>query len=186
MTVVVEPPWRPGTKAAARREAAVQLVLEGRSLAEAREELKLNVFDESRVAVHLRNLAHAEPYEPPAWQPGPAVMQREFRADPRPPHVAAALTAFRACVGLRPEEAQPGHEEVAWAEPTERMARVRVLENTCEQCRAISYELCAAGGRRFIRRTDRTKTPPEVTETEHLPAAQIDDLWRRLLNGQAR
>ncbi|WP_327047314.1 hypothetical protein OG320_05315 [Microbispora sp. NBC_01189] len=194
---VPSPPWRAGTKAAGRRSEAVRLVLEGRSLAEVRKELALTVVDERCVEDHLLELAAAERR---GGQQGPAVraVQREFGAEhdeqavppppepPMPPQVAEALAAFRACLGMHPTPEQPGHRQLAWSVHTGRMARVGVVAYTCAECVPISYELCTAGGLMFVRRTDRTKTRPEVSVSEYLPGARVRALWARLLAGQAR
>ncbi|GAA4216616.1 hypothetical protein [Microbispora amethystogenes] len=70
-----------------------------------------------------------------------------------------------------------------WLSETRRTPSVR---HTCEECLALSVELCAAGGLMFIRRTDRTHSKPQVRETEWLITCGVRDLWRDLLTGCAR
>ncbi|WP_204015760.1 hypothetical protein [Sphaerimonospora thailandensis] len=67
-----------------------------------------------------------------------------------------------------------------------RTAYVRVVEHNCDDCVPVSYELCAAGGLMFIRRTDRSRDKPLVRETERLITYRARDLWRDLLLGLAR
>ncbi|MCW2901774.1 MAG: hypothetical protein JWO67_4039 [Streptosporangiaceae bacterium] len=78
-------------------------------------------------------------------------------------------------------------EKLQWVEwpPS---ATSRVVERTC-WCRARLYELRSAGGHRHIVRTDRIPPaagPPIVRYTIPLPAAQTDDLWKKLIDGQAK
>lgn len=45
---------------------------------------------------------------------------------------------------------------LSWYEPANRVPRIRVVSHTCE-CKTMTYELCAAAGKGFVRRTDRKK-----------------------------
>ncbi|WP_200926646.1 hypothetical protein [Sphaerimonospora mesophila] len=74
-----------------------------------------------------------------------------------------------------------------WLPDTRRTSYARVVQHTCDQCRTVSYELCSAGGLRFIRRTDRTRAArPEVRETERLITCRAQEMWRDLLLGLVR
>ncbi|WP_433497302.1 hypothetical protein ACQP1K_20400 [Sphaerimonospora sp. CA-214678] len=74
-----------------------------------------------------------------------------------------------------------------WLPDARRTAYARVVEHTCDDCVPVSYELCGAGGLRFIRRTDRTHgVGPEVRETERLITCRAQEMWRDLLLGLAR
>ncbi|MEO3853320.1 hypothetical protein [Acrocarpospora sp. B8E8] len=87
--------------------------------------------------------------------------------------------------GLHVAPAQAGCEVLLWLLPVARADRTRVRQHTCE-CRATIYELCQAGGLRFIRRTVRGPDGQRVHETERLVAARAERVWLRLLLGQAR
>ncbi|GES15221.1 hypothetical protein Amac_088180 [Acrocarpospora macrocephala] len=87
--------------------------------------------------------------------------------------------------GLHVAPAQAGCEVLLWLVPVARADRTRVRQHTCE-CRATIYELCQAGGLRFIRRTVRGPDGQRVHETERLVAARAERVWLRLLLGQAR
>jgi hypothetical protein len=68
---------------------------------------------------------------------------------------------------------------------TRRSDRVRVRRHTCD-CKETIYELCHAGGLMFIRRTVRELGGPVAHETERLITVRMEDLWMRLILGQAR
>ncbi|WP_319018610.1 hypothetical protein [Microbispora sitophila] len=84
--------------------------------------------------------------------------------------------------GIHPAAAQEGHEEVVWHKCQPRVSRVRVRRHTCG-CKPLMFELCQAGGLLFVRRTENRTT---VTETEWLRAALAEQLWHKILLGQAR
>ncbi|GLW98245.1 hypothetical protein Misp02_23320 [Microtetraspora sp. NBRC 16547] len=71
---------------------------------------------------------------------------------------------------------------IEWRRPTPRCARIRVKEHTCE-CQGTLYELCQAGGLRFIRRSIRKGRRAMVSETIWMPSAKTERLWRLLLAG---
>lgn len=101
---------------------------------------------------------------------------KELRTDiplPRPYH------------GLHVAPAQAGYEEIRWLRPTSRSDRVRVRRHTCE-CRPTVYELCAAGGLMFVRRTVEARRGVRIHETDRINTAGMRELWRRLILGQAR
>ncbi|GAA3111567.1 hypothetical protein [Streptosporangium carneum] len=77
-------------------------------------------------------------------------------------------------------------ERLTWNAPREReKGRVRVVRWTCD-CEAIFFELCQAGGLRFIRRTKRTAGNPLVEESDRWPATEADAVWAALLFGLVR
>ncbi|WP_055481327.1 hypothetical protein [Sphaerimonospora mesophila] len=91
------------------------------------------------------------------------------------------------CLGLHLPPEQPDCVRLRWMPDTRRTTYARVVEHTCDGCRAVSYELCAAGGLMFICRTDRTRSgKPEVRETERLITNRAREMWRDLLFGFAR
>lgn len=63
--------------------------------------------------------------------------------------------------------------------------RVRVRDYTCE-CQPVFYELCQAGGQRYIRRTTRKGRRVVVEESVRTAASKTDILWALLLHGDAR
>ena len=75
-------------------------------------------------------------------------------------------------------------ESVRWERSLPRADRVRVRAFTCA-CRSPVFELCTAGGLWFVRRfTDENPTAP--MESEWMSAKAGNDLWLRILSGQAR
>jgi hypothetical protein len=73
---------------------------------------------------------------------------------------------------------------IDWGDPLPRFVRVRVLRHTCE-CRARVYELCAAAGRAWIRRTHRSPTVTVVKESHPTSYREAGELWEKLLSGKA-
>ena len=61
----------------------------------------------------------------------------------------------------------------------------RIIDATCE-CRATVYELCAAGGQRFVRRTTRGSGRPTVRESPRDVPKRADGLWQQIMTGAAR
>ncbi|MFB9722323.1 hypothetical protein [Planobispora longispora] len=81
---------------------------------------------------------------------------------------------------------QANADRIVWREADRRFARIRVTRHTCE-CRARIFELCAAGGLGWIRLTDRLgEGKTTVLETDALPMRQAEELWWKVLFGQAR
>ncbi|MBE1585465.1 hypothetical protein ACFPOI_47790 [Nonomuraea angiospora] len=76
-----------------------------------------------------------------------------------------------------------GHVKLSWYEPTPRAPRIRVISHTCE-CRETTYELCAAAGQGFVRRTDRAKRT--VRETAWTLTATARRMFQQILRGEAR
>ncbi|GII52827.1 hypothetical protein Pth03_12160 [Planotetraspora thailandica] len=74
---------------------------------------------------------------------------------------------------------------ITWMAPTPRCARIMVIRHTCE-CRMTIYELCQAGGLRFIRRTARKASGMAVHETTWMQTAKAARLWTLLLEGRAK
>ncbi|MFI6630758.1 hypothetical protein ACIBI7_17960 [Nonomuraea fuscirosea] len=66
-----------------------------------------------------------------------------------------------------------------------RAASLRVRSHTCG-CSPTSYELCAAAGLAFIRRTVRSSAGTHVSDSPWLRRAEADQLWTALLEGRAR
>ncbi|GAA0933727.1 hypothetical protein [Nonomuraea longicatena] len=63
--------------------------------------------------------------------------------------------------------------------------RVRVVAWTCP-CLATVYELCASGGRAFIRRTVQAEPVPMICETAWGPPREAWEIWASLLTGRVR
>ncbi|MFD9950737.1 hypothetical protein ACFWYW_58620 [Nonomuraea sp. NPDC059023] len=74
---------------------------------------------------------------------------------------------------------------ITWYPVTPRAAYLRVRATTC-QCSQIFYEFCIGGGLYFIRRYDRTGARTTLTETEWRHRRLMEELWQRILNGEAR
>ncbi|MGI5269912.1 hypothetical protein ACQEUU_12240 [Nonomuraea sp. CA-218870] len=74
---------------------------------------------------------------------------------------------------------------IEWRPAVPRTERMKVREYTCD-CRPVVYELCQAGGVRFIRRISRLDRRSLIEESRRDVAAVIDALWAELLRGEAR
>ncbi|MBN6056625.1 hypothetical protein JYK22_32155, partial [Nonomuraea sp. RK-328] len=85
--------------------------------------------------------------------------------------------------GPHVEQPRPGHAVLTWHEPTPRAHRVRVISHTCE-CAKTTYELCAAAGQGFVRRTDRRERT--VRETAWTLTATARCVFEQILRGEAR
>jgi hypothetical protein len=72
-------------------------------------------------------------------------------------------------------------ERIDWRAPQDREQKPRELRWTCD-CRATVYTLISGGGQMFIRRDPRTG---ERAETERMPYAQAEALWKDLMSGKA-
>ncbi|WP_329084818.1 hypothetical protein [Streptosporangium sp. NBC_01469] len=75
-------------------------------------------------------------------------------------------------------------EALTW-HPPRGDTQVRVVRWTCD-CDPLFYELCQAGGVRFIRRTRRSRSDLTIDETDRRPAAEADAMWIALLHGLVR
>ncbi|MEV4105917.1 hypothetical protein AB0J42_37265 [Nonomuraea sp. NPDC049649] len=75
-------------------------------------------------------------------------------------------------------------ESIDWHDPLPRFYRVRVLRHTCE-CRTRVYELCASSGLAWIRRIERTPAGVTVKESHPTSYGKAEELWKKLLSGQA-
>ncbi|MFG1943504.1 hypothetical protein [Nonomuraea sp. NPDC048826] len=73
---------------------------------------------------------------------------------------------------------------IDWLPAVPRAERTHVRDYTCD-CRPVVYELCQAGGLRFIRRTSRLNKRIVVEESPRDVTAVIDTLWGELLRGEA-
>lgn len=91
---------------------------------------------------------------------------------------------LESCPGLHPAAPQKGYTRVKWRESRPRADRIRVRGHTCD-CQPIVYELCQAGGLRFIRRYYRSDKVL-IQESEWTCAAEAEQLWMKILLGQAR
>ncbi|MFF4772512.1 hypothetical protein ACFY05_06605 [Microtetraspora fusca] len=87
--------------------------------------------------------------------------------------------------GIHVAPLQKAHEKLEWWEPLPRASRVRVHLHTCE-CKATVFELCQAGGLKFVRRSVRGPESVIVHETEWLRVVKAEQLWQRILLGEAR
>ncbi|GAA3235309.1 hypothetical protein GCM10020216_056910 [Nonomuraea helvata] len=85
--------------------------------------------------------------------------------------------------GPHVEPPLPGHVTLTWYDPTPRPPRIRVISHTCE-CRDTTYELCAAAGQSFVRRTDREKQT--VRETAWTLSVTAQRIFQQILHGEAR
>ncbi|TXK42791.1 hypothetical protein [Nonomuraea sp. C10] len=89
------------------------------------------------------------------------------------------------CVGKHVYQVVGGYGSIDWLPAVPRTERVKVRDYTCD-CRPIVYELCQAGGLRFIRRISRPNGRLVVEESRWSTSAVIDTLWGELLRGEAR
>ncbi|MFI7534891.1 hypothetical protein [Streptosporangium sp. NPDC049376] len=87
---------------------------------------------------------------------------------------------------LSPHVASPRshYEPLIWSAPRTR-EKARAVQWTCD-CETVFYELCQAGGLRFIRRTRRTVGGPSIAESDRWPIAEADAMWTALLFGLVR
>ncbi|MFF3445039.1 hypothetical protein [Streptosporangium sp. NPDC002721] len=72
-------------------------------------------------------------------------------------------------------------EPLTW-HPLRGDGQARVVRWTCD-CDALFYELCQAGGLRFIRRTRRHHA---IDESDRWQAQEADAMWIALLHGLVR
>ena len=80
---------------------------------------------------------------------------------------------------------RPDAEAIAWQHPVQRFHSVRIVRHTCD-CREEIYEFCAGGGLAWIRTTDRSPSAPVVRESHPSPYGAALELWRKVMNGEAR
>lgn len=85
--------------------------------------------------------------------------------------------------GPHAEPPQAGCVEISWCKPTDRVPRIRVVAHSCE-CVPILFELCAAGGRGFVRRTDRAEG--STYESAWMATVVARSLYGQILRGEAR
>lgn len=76
---------------------------------------------------------------------------------------------------------EPGPEGIEW-HAVEALPDKDRVHAEWRPTRDVLYELCSAGGHRFIRRTRHT--PYRVDESPAMIARRTDTLWWMLLNGQ--
>ncbi|MGV9303142.1 hypothetical protein ACWENQ_02755 [Nonomuraea sp. NPDC004354] len=84
-----------------------------------------------------------------------------------------------------PEPLREGAIAIDWSLEVPRADRVRVKSYTCN-CVPVFYELCQAAGLMFIRRLSQGGEVTLVHESPWLRCAEVEDLWQRLLRGEAR
>jgi hypothetical protein len=94
------------------------------------------------------------------------------------------LALVAECLGVHPSAPQVGYTRIDWRESLPRSLRVRVRRHTCD-CQPIVYELCAAGGLMFVRRSYRSDEIL-VQESEWLTAPAAEQLWNKILLGHIR
>ncbi|MGN9838105.1 hypothetical protein ACTMTI_08280 [Nonomuraea sp. H19] len=80
-------------------------------------------------------------------------------------------------------ELRPGYTPLRWDPIWSPGERVRVREYTCD-CQPTFYELCQAGGLRFIRRTRRKGAEILIDECAHSRHVKTMIVWAKLLSGQ--
>lgn len=80
---------------------------------------------------------------------------------------------------MTPWETAPDDPE--WRDALPPLVNVRVHAEW-QPTRNQTYELCSAGGLRFIRRT--THKPYKVEESPRLVSKRANELWQRVLTGQ--
>jgi hypothetical protein len=85
--------------------------------------------------------------------------------------------------GPHVEPPSPDRVNLSWYEAANRAPRVRVVSHTCE-CQAVTYELCAAAGQGFVRRTDRRTGAVHETAWSLTSAAMRT--FAQILEGEAR
>ncbi|MFD9944537.1 hypothetical protein ACFWYW_48525 [Nonomuraea sp. NPDC059023] len=87
---------------------------------------------------------------------------------------------------LSPYPCQPRADAIrlTWLPPRDD-ERCRVIAWTCD-CRPVYFELCAAGGQTFIRRTSRTAKRVIIAETHRGPSAETQKIWSALTLGLVR
>lgn len=81
--------------------------------------------------------------------------------------------------GIHAADPASDAEAIEWIPVHMPLERGRVREHTC-RCRAVTYELCSAGSW-WIRRYDGRR----VVESGHVAASRAQELWGRLLRGEA-
>lgn len=81
-----------------------------------------------------------------------------------------------------PSPWEPDPEAIEWQQVTPPLRKARVQAEWDPAKSVFLYELCSAGGLRFIRRTRRT--PYRVDESPAMIARRANVLWEMLVNGQ--
>lgn len=71
-------------------------------------------------------------------------------------------------------------EPGGWTLAVPRTDRVRVRSHSCS-CGPVIYELCTAGGLRFIRRIRTVRGRRVIEESEWTNTRECDELWARML-----
>ncbi|MFP3967161.1 hypothetical protein SMC26_33025 [Actinomadura fulvescens] len=61
-----------------------------------------------------------------------------------------------------------------------------MLDSTCFQCRAVSYEFVLVGGSFAVRRTDSMQGAARLHETPRVRRKVAEDWWRALYFGAAQ
>ena len=79
---------------------------------------------------------------------------------------------------------QSNAEPLTWHDTTQRFARVRIIQHTCD-CQPKVYELCTSAGLTWIRATERSPTKPTIQETHPCSTNLAHELWQKVLTGRA-
>ncbi|MDP9864899.1 MULTISPECIES: hypothetical protein [Streptosporangium] len=95
------------------------------------------------------------------------------------------MIALDECVSPHVAMLQRVHVRLVWQRPYPSLERARPVAWTC-WCRATVYELCAGGGRAFLRRTVQLDRGPDIHETSLMPLSEARATWTALLSGSAR
>jgi hypothetical protein len=86
------------------------------------------------------------------------------------------------CLSIHPAEPRDDCARLVWF-PVRRDGRCRVIAWTCH-CERVQYELCAASGRAFIRRSV-LDAPRATVETHRGSMAEVQRIWMALMCGEA-
>jgi hypothetical protein len=86
---------------------------------------------------------------------------------------------------MHPASPGPNAVPVRWSGSQRRTHRVRVRAYTCE-CLPLVFEQCVAAGLGFVRRYDRSVSPPAIVESPWVKVCDAETLWRQIMDGEAR
>lgn len=89
------------------------------------------------------------------------------------------------CLSPHVSPARSHCEPLTWNAPQSEEERSRPVRWTCD-CNPVFYELCQAGDRTFIRRTERRQGRRLVVESDRWPAPEANGMWNALLCGLVR
>ncbi|TMR94747.1 hypothetical protein [Nonomuraea basaltis] len=86
---------------------------------------------------------------------------------------------------MHPASPRPDAVPVQWSRSQRRTDRVRVRAYTCE-CWLLVFEHCMAAGLGFVRRYDRSVSPPAIVESPWMRVRDAETLWQQIMQGEAR